>query len=81
MVCVVRSECCRIQVMPERFTWLKEVYVGEHDPKPVAIEGVRFHQELVLLKLVGYDFRDQTDALKGETVARAKGRCDSFGRG
>ena len=53
---------------PERFTWLEKVYVGEHDPKPVAIEGVRFHQELVLLKLVGYDFRDQTDALKGELL-------------
>ena len=53
---------------PERFTWLKEVYVGEHDPKPIAIEGVRFHQDLVLLKLVGYDYRDETDTLKGELL-------------
>jgi len=54
--------------LPERFTWLKEVYVGEHDPKPVAVEGVRFHKDLVLLKLAGYDYRDQTDKLKGELV-------------
>jgi 16S rRNA processing protein RimM len=54
--------------LPERFTWLKEVYVGEHDPQPLAIESVRFHQKWVLLKFVGYDFRDQTDALKGELL-------------
>ena len=53
---------------PKRFSWLEEVYVGERDPKPIAIEGVRFHKELVLLKLVGYDFRDQTDTLKGEML-------------
>lgn len=53
---------------PQRFTWLKEVYVGERDLKPVAVEGVRFHQDLVLLKLAGYDFRDETDALKGELL-------------
>lgn len=54
--------------LPERFTWLKEVYVGERDPKPIAVEGVRFHKEFVLLKLVGYDFRDQIDAIKGELL-------------
>lgn len=52
--------------LPERFSWLKEVYIGERDPKPIAIEGVRFHQNLVLLKFAGYDFRDQIDVLKGE---------------
>ena len=54
--------------MPERFSWLKEVYVGERDPKPIAVEGVRFHQNWVLLKLVGYDFRDQIDVIKGELL-------------
>lgn len=54
--------------LPERFTWLKEVYVGERDPKPIAVEGVRFHKDFVLLKLVGYDFRDQIDAIKGELL-------------
>lgn len=54
--------------LPERFTWLKEVYVGEHNPTPVAVEGVRFHKDFVLLKLAGYDYRDQTDVLKGELL-------------
>ena len=54
--------------LPERFTWLKEVYVGEHDPTLIAVEGVRFHKEFVLVKLAGYDFRDQIDAIKGELL-------------
>ena len=54
--------------LPERFTWLEEVYVGEHDPKPVTVEGVRFHKNLVLLKLAGYDYRDQTEVLRGELL-------------
>lgn len=54
--------------LPERFSWLKEVYVGERDPKLIAVEGVRFHKEWVLLKLVGYDFRDQIDSIKGELL-------------
>lgn len=54
--------------LPERFTWLKEVYVGERNPQPIAVEGVRFHKEFALLKLVGYDFRDQIDAIKGELL-------------
>lgn len=54
--------------LPERFTWLEDVYVGEQNPRLVAVEGVRFHKDLVLLKLAGYDYRDQTDALKGELL-------------
>lgn len=54
--------------LPERFTWLKEVYVGEQDPQLIAVEGVRFHKNWVLLKLVGYDYRDQIDVLKGELL-------------
>ena len=54
--------------LPERFTWLEEVYVGEHEPKPVAVEGVRFHKKWVLLKLAGYDYRDQIDVLRGELL-------------
>jgi 16S rRNA processing protein RimM len=52
--------------VPERFTWLKTVYLGETDPEPVAVEGVRFHQELALLKLAGVDDRDTADELRGE---------------
>lgn len=54
--------------LPERFTWLKEVYVGEQNPRLLAIESVRFHQNWVLLKFAGIDFRDQTDVLKGELL-------------
>jgi 16S rRNA processing protein RimM len=54
--------------LPERFTWLEEVYVGERDPKPMTVEGVRFHKDLVLLKLAGVDYRDQVDAIKGELL-------------
>ncbi|MEJ2748989.1 MAG: ribosome maturation factor RimM [Anaerolineae bacterium] len=51
---------------PERFTWLETVYVGETDPQPVAVEGARFHGELVLLKLAGYDSREAVQGLRGQ---------------
>ena len=51
---------------PERFTWLETVYLGEHDPQPVAVEAARLHQGLVLLKLVGCDDRDAADSLRGQ---------------
>lgn len=54
--------------LPERFTWLETVYVGEVDPRPLAVEGVRFHKDLVLLKLGGYDSREEAAALKGELL-------------
>jgi 16S rRNA processing protein RimM len=52
--------------VPERFTWLEIVYLGEKNPQPVAVETVRLHQNLVLLKLVGYDDRDAADSLRGQ---------------
>lgn len=52
--------------LPERFTWLETVYVGEDDPQPVAVESVRFHQGVVLLKLAGYDDREAVQTLRGE---------------
>ncbi len=52
--------------LPERFTWLETVYVGERDPQPVAVEGVRFHGDVILLKLAGYDGRNAADALRGQ---------------
>jgi 16S rRNA processing protein RimM len=53
---------------PERFTWLKSAYLGLDHPQSVGIEGVRFHegQGLVLLKLAGYDTRDDADRLRGQ---------------
>jgi 16S rRNA processing protein RimM len=52
--------------LPERFGWLKTVYVGEAEPRPTAVEAVRSHQNWVLLKLAGIDNRDQAETLRGE---------------
>jgi 16S rRNA processing protein RimM len=52
--------------LPERFTWLETVYLGETDPEPIAVAGVRFHQNFALLKLVGIDDRDAAEELRGE---------------
>lgn len=49
---------------PERFEWLDEIYVGDTDPQPLPVESVRYHQEFVLLKLVGYDDRDAAETLR-----------------
>lgn len=49
---------------PERFTWLKTIYVGEVTPRPVGVESVRFHQGRVLLKLAGYDDRQAAESLR-----------------
>ncbi|MDX1615451.1 MAG: ribosome maturation factor RimM [Candidatus Promineifilaceae bacterium] len=49
---------------PERYTWLERVFVGRADPTPVVVEGVRFHQSRVLLKLAGYDSREAVADLR-----------------
>lgn len=51
---------------PERFTWLKVVYVGKEAPQPVAVESARIHHNVVLLKLAGYDDRDAAENLRGQ---------------
>lgn len=51
--------------VPERFTWLKEVYVGQNPARLVAVEGARLHQGIVLLKLAGYDGREAAETLRG----------------
>jgi 16S rRNA processing protein RimM len=50
---------------PERFRALRAVYLDEAAPHPVAVEGVRFHQGLVLLRLAGYPTRDEAERLRG----------------
>jgi 16S rRNA processing protein RimM len=56
--------------LPERFTWLDEVYVGydpeDENPQPYTVENVRFHQGHVLVKLRGFDGRDEIDELRGK---------------
>jgi 16S rRNA processing protein RimM len=51
---------------PERFNRLETVYVGEDDPQPMEVESARFHGDLVLLKLAGYDSREEAAELRGE---------------
>lgn len=54
--------------MPERFTWLETVYVDEKNPTQVAVESIRFHQKLVLVKLAGYDSREAAQVLRGKIL-------------
>jgi 16S rRNA processing protein RimM len=58
--------------LPERFSWLKTVYVGDrrgHDtPQPVAVASVRYHQDRVLLKLVDFDDRDAAGSMSGRLL-------------
>lgn len=63
----VRGE---VRVLPhtdvlERFTWLETVYLGEENPQPVGVEMARPHQNIILLKLAGYDDRDAAETLRG----------------
>lgn len=51
--------------LPERFTWLDSVYVGESAPVKMPVEGARVHNSKVLLKLEGYDDRNAADTLRG----------------
>lgn len=54
--------------VPERFTWLDEIYIGENEPQLVPVEFVRFHKNWVLLKLVGYDNRNAVESLRGQLL-------------
>ncbi len=51
--------------VPERFTWLEKVFVGKTNPQPIVVESARLHNNLVLLKLAGYDDRDAVEVLRG----------------
>lgn len=53
---------------PGRFALLEEVYLGEDNPRPVPLKGVRFHKGRALLTLGGYDDRTAVEALRGEMV-------------
>jgi 16S rRNA processing protein RimM len=53
---------------PDRFTWLEKIYVGADDPQPYVVEGVRRHKGMILLKLAGFDYRDQAESLRGQLL-------------
>jgi 16S rRNA processing protein RimM len=50
---------------PERFTWLKEIFLGEDGETLVPVTSARLHQNFVLLKLAGYETRDAAESLRG----------------
>lgn len=52
----------------ERFEGLEAIYIGERRPRRIAIEGVRYHQDVVLLKFAGYSTREESDLLRGELL-------------
>lgn len=61
----------RVELMtdhPERFEWLDAIYVGEKNPRRVPIVSVRYHQDVVLLKLEGYPTRTEAELLRGELL-------------
>lgn len=47
---------------PDRFTGLYSIIVGD---EPVEIENVRFHKNMVILKLSGISDRNEAEKLKG----------------
>ncbi len=67
--------------LPERFTWLKEVYVGETPLKSFAVESVRFHKTWVLIKLLGVESRDEVESLRGQWVQVPKHESISLEEG
>lgn len=61
----------RVELMtdqPERFELLDAIYVGEDSPRRVAINSVRYHQGIVLLRLEGYPTRTEAESLRGELL-------------
>lgn len=54
--------------VPERFTWLKQVYLDEGVSPPVPVVSARLHQGIVLLKLEGYDSREGCERLRGRLL-------------
>lgn len=52
--------------LPERFTWLETVYLGKDEPYVIAVKSVRFHKGWALLKLDGYDSREDAEELRSK---------------
>jgi 16S rRNA processing protein RimM len=57
-----------ISELPERFTWLDEVYIGQDNPIRKTVESIRFHKSWALLKLAGCDDRNSVDLLRSQLV-------------
>ena len=53
---------------PQRFTWLEQLYVGEAQPRSMAVEKARVHQGMILLKLTAVNDRAAAESLRGELL-------------
>ncbi len=65
----VRGEL-RVEILtdyPERLPDRRMLYLGS-EARPYAVEGVRFHQGAVLIKLAGCDDRSAAEQLRGQWV-------------
>lgn len=55
--------------LPERFTWLDEVYISrdanDPDPQRLALHSVRFHKGYALVRLGDYNDRGDAEVLRG----------------
>lgn len=65
----VRGEL-RIDVttdVPERYHQLEKVLIAKNErqtPQEMEVESVRFHQDKVLIKFTGYNYRDQIEGFR-----------------
>lgn len=53
--------------VPERYLQLERVLIAKNErqtPQEVEVESVRFHQEKVLIKFTGYNYRDQIEGFR-----------------
>ena len=66
----IRGEVSAVIIteLPERFEWLETVFLSRDSedvaPRPVAVRAVRFHKGQVLLRLAGYDTRNEAETLR-----------------
>lgn len=68
----VRGEL-RVEVhtgYPRRLAEVETIYIGD-DHLPCGLEASRTHQDILLIKLRGYDDRTQADALRGQIISVA----------
>ncbi len=55
-----------------RFSWLKQVYLGKDELRPLTVASIRFHKDVVLVKFEGLDGRDVVQHLHGQLLLVAK---------
>lgn len=69
---------------PDRFGWLEEILLSRREtdpPQPYPIEGIRFHQQYVLLKLGGVEDRQSAETLRNYLVRVPRSEAIPLGEG